>query len=65
MRYAQGGGLRPQEQAARERIRMDAADRFERCEKNSAIAKELRVSVRSVERWRRTWRHQGRDGLRC
>ncbi|WP_267881162.1 winged helix-turn-helix domain-containing protein, partial [Streptomyces niger] len=29
------------------------------------MAKELRVSVRSVERWRRTWRHQGRDGLRC
>ncbi|MET9567499.1 helix-turn-helix domain-containing protein, partial [Streptomyces tauricus] len=52
MRYAQGGGLTPQGQAARERVRMLAVDGFARDEKNTMIAKELRVSVRSVERWR-------------
>ncbi|MFI9549519.1 winged helix-turn-helix domain-containing protein [Streptomyces sp. NPDC052016] len=29
------------------------------------IAKELRVSVRSVERWRRSWREGGRQALRA
>ncbi|MEH0407446.1 helix-turn-helix domain-containing protein [[Kitasatospora] papulosa] len=28
------------------------------------IAKDLRVSVRSVERWRRAWREGGIEGLR-
>ncbi|MFI6769250.1 helix-turn-helix domain-containing protein [Streptomyces sp. NPDC050355] len=59
MRYAQGGGLGPHEQAERERIRMLAAEGFDRGEKNTAIAKGLRVSVRSVERWRRSWRDNG------
>ncbi|MFE0798636.1 hypothetical protein [Streptomyces sp. NPDC058812] len=48
MRYAQGGGLTPQGQAARERVRMLAADGFVRGEKNTVIAKELRVSVRTA-----------------
>ncbi|WP_416238207.1 helix-turn-helix domain-containing protein [Streptomyces mutabilis] len=52
VRYAQGGGLAPQGQAARERVRMLAVDGFVRGEKATVIAKELRVSVRSVERWR-------------
>ncbi|WP_367141252.1 winged helix-turn-helix domain-containing protein [Streptomyces sp. STD57] len=65
MRYAQGGGLRPHEQIARERVRMLAAEGFERGRENSAIAKDLRVSVRSVERWKRSWRESGIDGLRC
>ncbi|WP_436850890.1 IS630 family transposase [Streptomyces avermitilis] len=65
MRYAQGGGLRPHEQVARERIRLLAADAFERGESNTAIAKDLRVSLRSVERWRHSWRDSGRDGLLC
>ncbi|MFE6849105.1 winged helix-turn-helix domain-containing protein [Streptomyces sp. NPDC057686] len=63
MRYAQGGGLTPQRQAARERVRMLAADDFARNEKNVVIAKRLRVSVRSVERWRRSWREGGRQAL--
>ncbi|WP_369776439.1 winged helix-turn-helix domain-containing protein [Streptomyces sp. R33] len=63
MRYAQGGGLTPQRQAARERVRMLAADDFARDEKNVVIAKRLRVSVRSVERWRRSWREGGRQAL--
>jgi transposase len=30
---------------------------------NAAVAKELRVSVRSVQRWRRSWRGRGAEGL--
>ena len=63
MRYAQGGGLTPQGQVARERVRMLAADGFTRGKKNTVIAKELRVSVRSVERWRRCWRQGGSEAL--
>ncbi|MFI6567528.1 winged helix-turn-helix domain-containing protein [Streptomyces sp. NPDC050534] len=63
MRYPQGGGLTPQGQAARERVRILAADGFGRGEKNAVIAKSLRVSVRSVERWRRSWREGGRGAL--
>lgn len=33
-------------------------------EKNTVIAKELRFSIRSVERWRRSWRGGGRQALR-
>ncbi|WP_406300190.1 helix-turn-helix domain-containing protein [Embleya sp. NBC_00888] len=64
MRYAQGGGLTPKERAARERLRLDAAERFERGESNAVIASELRVARRSVERWRRAWREAGVEGLR-
>lgn len=39
MWYAQGGGLTPQGQAARERVCMLAADGFARDEKNAVIAK--------------------------
>ncbi|MGW0909403.1 helix-turn-helix domain-containing protein [Streptomyces sp. NPDC002853] len=63
MRYAQGGGLGPSQQAARERIGMLAGAGFARGEKNADIARELRVSLRSVERWRRAWRKQGLDAL--
>ncbi|WP_406220604.1 hypothetical protein [Streptomyces decoyicus] len=44
---------------------MLAAEGFDREEKNTVIAKGLRVSVRSVERWRRSWRDNGVAGLRC
>jgi putative transposase len=63
MRYAQGGGLTPQEQQTREQLRLQAAERFEHGEKTEEIAKELRVGVRSVERWRRTWREGGVEAL--
>ncbi|MEV6758270.1 winged helix-turn-helix domain-containing protein [Streptomyces sp. NPDC051214] len=43
---------------------MLAGEGFDRGEKNTVIAKELRVSLRSVERWRRAWREQGSDALR-
>ncbi|WP_406210566.1 winged helix-turn-helix domain-containing protein [Kitasatospora sp. NBC_01560] len=63
MRYAQGGGLTDAERAARERIRLQAVVRFEGGEKNREIAALLRVSERSVERWRRQWRERGQDGV--
>ncbi|WP_331741405.1 winged helix-turn-helix domain-containing protein [Kitasatospora sp. NBC_00085] len=63
MRYAQGGGLTDAERAARERIRLQAVVRFEGGEKNREIAASLRVSERSVERWRRQWRERGQDGV--
>ncbi|WUH90874.1 winged helix-turn-helix domain-containing protein [Streptomyces sp. NBC_00433] len=49
MRYAQGGGLTDAERAVRERVRLQAVERFERG--------ALRVSERSIERWRRGWRN--------
>ncbi|MCX4993551.1 winged helix-turn-helix domain-containing protein [Streptomyces sp. NBC_00568] len=65
MRYPQGGGLTPQGQSGRERVRMLAAEGFARGEKNTVIAKDLRVSVRSVERWRRSWREGGFQALKA
>ncbi|MFE2705358.1 helix-turn-helix domain-containing protein [Streptomyces mirabilis] len=53
MRYAQGGGLTDAERDARERVRLDAVTRFEAGATNPAVATALRVSERSVERWRR------------
>jgi transposase len=49
--------------AARERIRLQAVERFEGGEKNAEIAAALRVSERSVERWRRSWRERGQVGV--
>ena len=60
MRYPQGGGLT----AERQELRGQAAERFARGEPSSAIAKDLRVSVRSVQRWRRTWDEGGPRALR-
>ncbi|MGW3124414.1 IS630 family transposase [Streptomyces sp. NPDC001107] len=64
MRYAQGGGLSDERRQFREGIRMNAAEGFARGEPSSAIAKELRVSVRSVQRWRRAWDKGGPRALR-
>jgi transposase len=63
VRYAQGGGFTAQEQQRRERVRLEAAERFERGDGNRAIVAGLRVTVRSVERWRQAWRHGGSAGL--
>lgn len=61
MRYAHGGGLTPKEQEKRERVRLEAAERFTRGEKTEAVARELRVTSRSVRRWRREWEQGGRE----
>ncbi|MFD7933404.1 winged helix-turn-helix domain-containing protein [Streptomyces sp. NPDC059755] len=63
MRYAQGGGLTDVERAARERVRHEAVARFEGGEGSRCIAAALRVSERSVERWRRQWREEGLAGV--
>ena len=36
---------------------------FEAGDDNKAVAKELRVSVRSIERWRAAWEADGEQGL--
>ena len=59
MRYAQGGGLTPREQERRESLRLEASRRFEAGDKTADIAADLRVSERSVQRWRRAWREGG------
>ncbi|QNP75481.1 winged helix-turn-helix domain-containing protein [Streptomyces roseirectus] len=64
MRYPQGGGLTPERQVFRERIRLEAAARFAAGESNAEVAKDLRVSVRSVQRRRRAWLGVGTEGLR-
>ena len=64
MRYAQGGGLSDERREFREGVRLTAADRFARGESSTVIAKELRVSVRSVQRWRRSWSKGGPRALR-
>ncbi|MFE4922323.1 winged helix-turn-helix domain-containing protein [Streptomyces sp. NPDC056661] len=63
MRYAQGGGLTDAERTRRERLRLQAVERFQAGEKNAEVAAALRVSERSVERWRRAWREQGEAGV--
>lgn len=50
VRFAQGGGLTDDERAARERVRLQAVERFERGQKNREISIALRVSEPPVER---------------
>lgn len=64
MRYAQGGSVSDGRRQFREEVRMVAAERFAVGEPSSVIAKELRVSVRSVQRWRRAWDRGGPRALR-
>lgn len=63
MRYAQGSGLTDERRAFREKLRLRAAERFRQGEKNAVIAHDLRVSVRSVQRWRRAWSQDGPRAL--
>ncbi|MFI8434660.1 hypothetical protein ACIGJO_13075 [Streptomyces sp. NPDC079020] len=48
MRYPQQGGPTAKRQRFRKELRLEAAERFARGEASSVIAKDLRVSVRSV-----------------
>ncbi|UFQ99951.1 helix-turn-helix domain-containing protein [Streptomyces sp. Go40/10] len=64
MRDPQGGGLTRERQAFRERIRLEAAERFAADASSVEVAEDLRVSVRSVQRWRRAWHDAGTEGLR-
>ncbi|OUD04248.1 transposase [Streptomyces swartbergensis] len=42
---------------------MEAAERFRRGDENTVIARDLRVSVWSVQRWRRAWSQDGPRAL--
>ncbi len=43
---------------------MRAAELFAAGQDNAMVARELRVSVRSAQRWRQSWQERGTDGLR-
>jgi putative transposase len=64
MRYGQRGGYTPGEQQRRERLRLEAAERFARGDRVSDIARDLRVTAGSVRRWRRTWQQGGAAALK-
>ncbi|MFF0001118.1 helix-turn-helix domain-containing protein [Streptomyces avermitilis] len=64
MRYPQGGGLTAERRAFREPIRMQAGELFTLGHDDAAIARQLRVSVRSVQqRWHQAWERGGTPGL--
>ncbi len=63
MRYAQGGGLTAEGRRRRELVRLEAVKRFEQRAPTAVIAAELRVSERSVRRWRQAWQEGGPAGL--
>ena len=63
MRYAQGGGLTAERRAFRERLRTEAAERFARGDDTAVVAHDLRVTVRSVQRWGRAWDEGGTGAL--
>jgi transposase len=64
MRYAQRGGYTPVEQEKRELLRLEAAERFERGDEATVIAADLRVTERTVRRWRKVWRDGGVAALK-
>lgn len=64
MRYPQGGGLTAEHQQFREWLRLQAAEQFAQGEASAVIAKDLRVNLRSVQRWRQTWNEGGPRALR-
>ncbi|MFE9500552.1 winged helix-turn-helix domain-containing protein [Streptomyces collinus] len=63
MRYAQGGGLTDERRAFREKLRLQAVERFRQGDESPIIARDLRVSVWSVQRWRRAWSQNGPRAL--
>ncbi|MFI6800552.1 transposase [Streptosporangium canum] len=63
MRYAQGGGLTAVQRAKREQVRLCAAELFARDYTDTEVAKELRVTRMSANRWRRAWIRGGGAAL--
>ncbi|MEU2874809.1 hypothetical protein [Streptomyces sp. NPDC007070] len=64
IRYSQGGGLTAEQQQSGEELRLKAAERSAQDGASPVIAKDLRVSVRSVRRRRRTCDEGGPRVLR-
>jgi len=63
MRYAQGGGSTAEGRERRERVRLRAVAMFEKQLPAAEIAAELRVTPRSVCRWRQAWLAGGPAGV--
>lgn len=63
MRYGQGGGLTAEGRRRRELVRLAVVEKFEQRIPVAVIAAELRVSERSVQRWRRAWEAGGAPAL--
>ncbi|MFH9675110.1 helix-turn-helix domain-containing protein [Streptomyces sp. NPDC017405] len=59
MRCAQDGGLTSERRAVREQLRREVAERFARGDDTAIVATDLRGTVRSVQRWRRSWAEGG------
>lgn len=65
MRYAQGGDFTEKGHRRREQVRISAVEKFEQHVPAAEIAAELRVTERSVRRWRQAWEAEGAAGLAC
>jgi transposase len=63
MRYPDGGGLTAAERARRERVRLQAAELIEAGASDLEVARRLRVSRMSANRWRRALAAGGREAL--
>ncbi len=63
MRYADSGGLSPEQRAEREAVRMQAATMFEQGATPVEVARELRVTRKSAYAWRRAWQAGGTAAL--
>jgi transposase len=63
MRYSDGGGLTAAERARREKVRLEAADMIEGGAGDAEVARRLRVSRMSANRWRRALAAGGREAL--
>jgi transposase len=63
MRYSDGGGLTAEQRARREKTRLEAADMIEAGATDREVARRLRVSRMSANRWRRALAAGGRGAL--
>ena len=63
MRYPDGGGLTAAERARREQVRLAAAEMIESGASDLEVARRLRVSRMSANRWRRALAAGGREAL--
>jgi transposase len=63
MRYPDGGGLSAQGRARREKLRLQAAQMLEQDIDPVQVARQLRVSTKSVYQRRRRWRAGGQAAL--
>jgi transposase len=63
MRYGQGGGLTAAERARREQVRLAAGELIEAGASDREVARRLRVTRMSVNRWRRALAAGGRSAL--